>query len=67
MMSFKVSGMSCGHCAAAVTRSIQERDPAAVVEVDLAQGRVAVQSALPQQELARAISDAGYDVAASPG
>lgn len=63
MKSFKVSGMSCGHCASAVTRSIQERDPAAKVDIDLAQGRVEVESALARSELARAISDAGYEVA----
>lgn len=64
MKSFKVSGMSCSHCASAVTRSIQERDPEAKVEVDLAQGRVEVESALARAELARAISEAGYEVAA---
>ncbi len=62
MMSFKVAGMSCGHCASAVTRSIQQYDPVAQVAIDLAQGRVDVQSLRPREELARAITEAGYEV-----
>lgn len=66
MMSFKVSGMSCGHCASAVTRSIHEQDPQAQVEIDLAQGRVDVQSGLDRAALAAAITEAGYDVQGEP-
>jgi len=62
MYTFDVSGMSCGHCAAAVTRSIHQLDPAAKVEVDLAQHRVDVQSQLARERLAEAIVDAGYEV-----
>jgi len=62
MHSFDVDGMSCGHCAAAVTRSIHQLDPAAKVEVDLAQHRVDVQSQLARERLAEAIVDAGYEV-----
>jgi len=62
MDSFEVSGMSCGHCAAAVTRSIQQKDPAAQVKVDLAQGTVAVSSTLARKLIAQAIEEAGYEV-----
>ncbi|MCM5571956.1 cation transporter [Burkholderiaceae bacterium FT117] len=61
---FEVKGMSCGHCARAVTGAIQEIDPSAKVEVDLAAGSVEVQSARPRVELAEAIREAGYEVAA---
>lgn len=64
MMSFTVSGMSCGHCASAVTRSIHQLDPHARIEIDLAQGRVDVQSALARAALAAAITEAGYEVKA---
>ena len=67
MITLEVGGMSCGHCAASVTRSIQDIDPRATVRVDLAHGKVEVESALPRVELARAISEAGYEVAAQPG
>ena len=65
MDSFEVNGMSCGHCAAAVTRSIQQKDPAAQVKVDLAQGTVAVSSTLARNLVAQAIEEAGYEVKAA--
>ena len=67
MYSFDVSGMSCGHCAAAVTRSIQSQDPSAKVQIDLAQHRVDVQSQLARPDVARAIAEAGYEVTAERG
>ena len=62
--TFQVQGMSCGHCVRAVTQAVQQADPAAQVQVDLASGRIEVQSARPRAELARAIEDEGYTVAA---
>ena len=43
-IEFQVEGMSCQHCVAAVTSAIREHDEAAQVQVDLAAGRVAVES-----------------------
>lgn len=62
MEIFKVSGMTCGHCTAAVTKAIHEVDPAAPVQVDLATGRVEVESSADRETLARVIEDAGYSV-----
>lgn len=59
---FKVGGMSCGHCAAAVTRAIQRLDATAAVSVDLASGRVSVDGRLGREDVARAIAAAGYTV-----
>lgn len=61
MPSFDVRGMSCGHCVKAVTNAIHDIDPAARVEVDLAAGRVEVESVQPASTIARAIVDAGYE------
>lgn len=61
MPSFDVRGMSCGHCVRAVTTSIHEIDPTAKVEVDLATGRVEVDSDRPADAIAKAIVDAGYE------
>lgn len=61
MPSFDVRGMSCGHCVKAVTTSIHEIDPAAKVDVDLASGRVEVDSSRPVDAIAKAIVDAGYE------
>ncbi|SAL80393.1 heavy metal transport/detoxification protein [Caballeronia peredens] len=64
MTEFEVQGMSCQHCVAAVTRSIQEIDPQAQVRVDLERGKVAVDSAQSNDALKDAIDEAGYTVVA---
>jgi copper chaperone len=61
---FQVQGMSCGHCASAVTQAVKSVDPQAEVKVDLASGKVDVQSQQDPAAIARAIEDAGYRVAA---
>ncbi|MEQ5837826.1 heavy-metal-associated domain-containing protein [Paraburkholderia acidicola] len=61
-VEFKVEGMSCQHCVAAVTQAIREQDAAADVRVDLAAGRVAVDSQQTPDVLKAAIAEAGYVV-----
>lgn len=34
-MEFTVNGMTCGHCALAVTNAVRNIDPNSIVEVDL--------------------------------
>lgn len=63
-MELKVIGMTCGHCAKAVTAAIQARDPAAKVEVVLADGLVRAATTLPRAEVAALIAEEGYAVAA---
>lgn len=60
--SFDVQGMSCGHCERAVTQAVKALDPAAQVKVDLASGKVEVQTAQPREAIAKAIADEGYTV-----
>ncbi|SAL81466.1 heavy metal transport/detoxification protein [Caballeronia choica] len=67
MTEFEVQGMSCQHCVAAVTRSIQEIDPQAQVSVDLERGRVAVESTQSADALKEAIDEAGYTVVSAAG
>ncbi|KND60321.1 Copper chaperone [Candidatus Burkholderia verschuerenii] len=62
MTEFEVQGMSCQHCVAAVTRSIHEIDPQAQVKVDLASGKVAVESTQTTDALKEAIDEASYTV-----
>ncbi len=66
MPEIKVKGMSCGHCAAAVTKALQGLAWVSEVKVDLASGRVSYQSAapVPVEEVARAIKAAGYEMVA---
>jgi copper chaperone len=60
--NFQVQGMSCGHCVKAVTEAVRQVDPQAEVRVDLASGKVEVQSERERAELARAIESEGYRV-----
>ena len=62
MYQLQVENMSCGHCAGAVTRAVQEIDVAAKVEVDLASKTVRIDSATALAPLKSAIADAGYPV-----
>jgi copper chaperone len=62
--SFQVQGMSCGHCVNAVTQAVKSVDPQAQVQIDLANGKVQVQSQQDHAAIARAIEDEGYKVAA---
>ncbi len=56
-----VKGMTCQGCVNAVTRIIKRQDPQAQVSIDLASGKVEAQSTIASQELAKAISAAGYE------
>ncbi|HYE40437.1 MAG TPA: cation transporter [Ramlibacter sp.] len=62
--TFQVQGMSCGHCVGAVTQAVKSLDPQAEVKVDLAGGRVEVQSQQDRAAIAQAIEEEGYKVAA---
>lgn len=64
MVELKVEGMSCQHCVSSVTQAVQAVDQAASVKVDLAAGRVSVETSAARDALAAAIEDAGYTVAA---
>jgi copper chaperone len=62
--TFTVTGMTCGHCEMAVKRALQQADPQADVTIDRAQNLVSVQSDKAREELAKAIAEEGYAVAA---
>lgn len=61
---FNVQGMSCGHCVGAVTQAVKSVDPQAEVKIDLASGKVDVQTQQDRAAIARAIEEEGYKVAA---
>ena len=63
MQQFTVTGMTCGHCEAAVMRAIKQLDPAAAVTIDRAANRVDVESSQPRDAIAAAIREEGYEVA----
>lgn len=62
---FTVTGMTCGHCEAAVKRALMQLDPAAQVDIDRSKNSVTVRQSLQAREaLADAIREEGYEVAA---
>ena len=60
-MQFNVSGMTCGHCAQAITKAIGRVDPQATVKVDVAGGRVTVSSVASAAQIVEAIQTEGYE------
>ncbi len=63
--SWQVVGMTCGHCAAAVTEELTALAGVRSVEVTLETGQVTVDSDLPleQAAVAAAVEEAGYQLA----
>ena len=64
---YAVSGMTCGHCAGAVTAEISKVPGVTGVQVDVAASRVTVQSDQPvsADAIAEAVEEAGYEVVAA--
>ncbi|MFG3552023.1 heavy-metal-associated domain-containing protein [Streptomyces sp. NPDC047725] len=62
--TYTVSGMSCGHCEATLTRVIGELDGVAAVDVRVAAGLVTVTSAAEPDDaaIAEVVDEAGYEL-----
>lgn len=58
--TYRVGGVTCGGCVAAVTRAIERLDPKAQVSVDLASGKVSVEGAVTREAVQGAIEEAGF-------
>ncbi|BDG74708.1 heavy-metal-associated domain-containing protein [Roseomonas fluvialis] len=63
-ITLKVEGMSCSHCAQAVTAAIEAKDPAAKVVIDVAAGTVQASTILPRHVVSMAVEEEGYEVKA---
>ena len=66
--TYSVTGMTCGHCVAAVTEEVSRLDGVSSVDVDLNAGgdsRVTVTSAEPLsiEAVREAVDEAGYTLA----
>jgi len=62
--TYTVVGMTCAHCVRAVTDEVGALDGVTGVAVDLASGRVTVESTAPVEdaEVVEAVAEAGYEV-----
>ncbi|WP_017238422.1 heavy-metal-associated domain-containing protein [Streptomyces sp. SS] len=61
---YAVSGMTCGHCKSAITRSVGALDGVVSVDVDVAGGLVTVTTGGEPDDAAitAAVDDAGYEL-----
>lgn len=57
-----VGGMACSGCAGAVETAVKKAAPGAMVAVDLPSGKVTITGATSRDEVAAAITRAGYDI-----
>ena len=64
---YTVRGMTCDHCAGSVTAEITKIPGVTGVQVDVAAGRVTVESAQPvsADAVSQAVEEAGYEVVAA--
>ena len=64
LSTYKVAGMTCGHCVSAVTMELSLLPTVTAVDVDLEAGQVAVTSdaELSEAQVATAIDEAGYEL-----
>jgi uncharacterized membrane protein YraQ (UPF0718 family)/copper chaperone CopZ len=61
-LEIQITGMTCGHCTAAVARAIRECEGVRKVEVDLKTGRATVEGlGVERQKLLDAIRSLGYE------
>ena len=62
--TYQVTGMTCDHCARAVTSEVEEIAGVTSVEVDVAAGTVAVEGdGVTTEQVAAAVDEAGYALA----
>ena len=70
-ITYTVSGMTCGHCVAAVTEEVSALTGVTGVEIDLVAGglsrlRVSAEEPVTQDAVGAAVEEAGYHLAGVP-
>ena len=60
MLELHVPDMSCGHCVATITKSVQALDPSADVKTDLSTRTVSIETTADVKAVTAARDDAGY-------
>jgi len=59
---FQVQGMTCGHCERAVVHAVRTVDSEAEIHIELASGKVTIESDKARPVLAYAIEEEGYTI-----
>lgn len=62
--TIRISGMSCGHCVAAVTRALEGLSGVSKVSVSLEENRAEIEcsEAVLDEEIKSVIEEEGYDI-----
>ncbi len=60
MVTIKVQGMKCQHCAANAQKALEEIDGIGKVEVDLDAGEITYEGDAPREAIMAAIEGRGY-------
>ena len=67
IMVFRVDGMTCNHCKAAVESAIQKVPGVSEAIVELQRGEAQVRGDADPEDIVRAIEEEGYDASLLPG
>lgn len=62
--TYRINGMTCGHCAQAVTSELKELDGVTdvIINVDAGEATVTSDAPLAQDAVAAAVDEAGYSL-----
>ncbi len=60
MIKLNIPDMSCGHCAGVITKTVKGLDQDAVLDFNIPDKTVQVQTSADQAELLSALDEAGY-------
>lgn len=60
MLKLKAPDMSCGHCAAVVTKAVKDVDASATVDIDLESRTIVLETAAEPAVVSHALDRAGY-------
>lgn len=66
MIKLNVPNMSCGHCAASITKAVKLLDAGAIVEIDTMLKTVSVTTAFSTEAVAGVLQSAGYPCSLAP-
>lgn len=64
MLTLSIPAISCGHCARAITDTVHQLDPAAVVQVDVAARTAVIDSSADSATLRDRLAAEGYPATA---
>jgi copper chaperone CopZ len=64
--TYEVSGMTCGHCVAAVSKELEAIPGVTAVDVSLDAGTASVAGEVDDAAVLAAVAEAGYEAARRP-